>query len=104
MLATDEALTKLTTVPSEQEAAIIVAALSDEEIDACYVGETTASFRVGVPGQVHVYVSEIEFDHARQVLSTTRTASLDEEPYEYDLPRPMRHFAWLVLFLLLLLL
>lgn len=107
MIATDDVLKKLTTVPSEQEAAIIVAALFDEGIDACYMGETTANFRVGVPGKVHVYVSETEYAHARGVFEAQESAADDEPSYDddpsntaWDVAR--RAAIWLILLLMLL--
>jgi hypothetical protein len=102
MLATEESLTRLTTVPSEQEAAIIVAALNDEGIDACYMGETTANFRAGVPGQIHVYVSEAEFRHAKELLEATERSVDDQIHVEEDKPSAIRQLVWIALVLLVL--
>lgn len=102
MIATKEALTKLTTVPSEQEAAIIVASLVAVGIDACYMGETTANFRVGVPGKVHVYVSEAEFEHARQLLNSQESHVANASADEEEKPSAIRQFAWKTLVLLIL--
>ena len=106
MIATEEGLTKLTTVSSEQEAAIIVAALIDEGIDACYMGETTANFRVGVPGKVHVYVSEAELERARRLFegheAAAKSLSLEEDEAETGGGWMWKSLVLLVLFLLLL--
>jgi hypothetical protein len=107
MIATGQALTKLTTVPSEQEAAIIVAALLEEGIDACYMGETTANFRVGVPGKIYVYVTEAHFVNARRVFDEREAATALNSHADDEITDTRGGWLWkslvlLVLFLLLL--
>jgi uncharacterized membrane protein len=107
MIATDESLQRLTTVPSEQEAAIIVAVLIAEGIDACCMGETTANFRVGVPGKIHVYVSAGEVERARRIFEEREAAALESLTTDNDEADTASGWMWkalvlLALFLLLL--
>jgi hypothetical protein len=106
MLATAEKLTKLTTVSNEQEAAILVATLQVAGIDACHMGETTANFRVGVPGQVHVFVAEKEFERAQHVFAEEEalqnTKSLEDDESGRTSSWGWKVLVLLVLFLLLL--
>jgi hypothetical protein len=74
----DPTVTCLTTVATEQEAALIVAALEDDGIEAHFAGETAASFRLGVPGGVQVFVRKAELA-AAQVLQYEFEASESDE-------------------------
>ena len=64
-----ENITPLTSVPSELEASLIVAALEDEGLDASMTGIYTAGFRAEAPGQVQVHVADSDLARAKSVLS-----------------------------------
>ncbi len=101
--------TRLTTVTSEQEAAIIVAALAGQGIKANYAGDTTANFRVGVPGKVQVYVSTADLQNAIQKLQALRETTFqelaeDEDSSPNSMPKFLRAVAVIILLLLLLIL
>jgi len=59
----------LTTVPLEAEAALLVAALADQGIEAMHVGELTTGFRAEAPGDVQILVRARDVDRAREILS-----------------------------------
>ena len=76
--------TTLTRVPTEQEAAMIVAALADLGIEAHATGDITAGFRAGAPGYVQIQVRAVDLPQARQALleltpSEARLVSLVED-------------------------
>jgi hypothetical protein len=71
-------VTLLTTVATEQQAALIVAALEDDDIEAHFAGETAASFRLGVPGGVQVFVRHDQLEEALAVLRGLELADPDE--------------------------
>jgi hypothetical protein len=64
-----EHITPLTSVPTEMEASLIVAALKEEGLDASMTGEYTAGFRAEAPGQVQVQVADSDLARAKSVLS-----------------------------------
>jgi hypothetical protein len=63
-----ERLSSLTSVPSELEASLIVAALRDDGLDASMTGIYTAGFRAEAPGQVQVQVADRDLLRAKSVL------------------------------------
>ena len=63
-----EHISRLTSVPTELEASLIVAALQDEGLDASMTGIYTAGFRAEAPGQVQVQVADSDLAHAKTVL------------------------------------
>lgn len=80
-------VTKLTTVGTEQEAALIVAALEEEGIQADYAGDTTASFRIGIPGSIQINIKSGDFSKAQDVLRKIQQAdSLQEETEDIQEP------------------
>jgi hypothetical protein len=60
--------TKLIEVRTEEQAALIVAALADAGISAKAQGGLTAGFRVEIPGGVDVFVQRADLDRAREIL------------------------------------
>ena len=60
----------LSSVPSEAQAVMIVAALEDRGIQARTQGELTSGFRAEAPGQVQVLVRLSDLERAREVLDT----------------------------------
>jgi len=58
----------LTTVPSEAEAAMIVAKLDAHGIDAQIAGALTSAFRAEVPGRVSVMVRSSDLEAAQQAM------------------------------------
>lgn len=74
-----EHLARLTSVPSDMEASVIVAALSEEGIDATATGGYTAGFKAEAPGVVDVMVAEMDLPVAKNTL-----AKLMEENAEID--------------------
>ena len=65
----------LTSVPSETQAAMIVAALDRENIPAQVQGALTSAFRAEVPGEVQVLVRQADLDRAHEILETLATES-----------------------------
>lgn len=64
---------------SETEAAMIVAALAEEGIEAFKAGGPVSDFKVGVPGHVQVLVRPEDLDRAREAF-----AHLKDEQGEID--------------------
>jgi hypothetical protein len=58
----------LVTVPTELKAALIVAALSEQGIEAQTIGELTSAFRAEVPGGVSILVRHADLERARLAL------------------------------------
>ena len=58
----------LTSVPSEAQAVMIVAALDERGIEARIQGELTSGFRAEAPGQVQVIVRQADLDRARAII------------------------------------
>ena len=62
-------LEKLVSVPNEMEAAAIVNALADHDVQAQAVGGHTSGFRAEAPGQVAVVVGRADLARAREALA-----------------------------------
>jgi len=67
------------TVPSELEAAAIIAALTNHGIEALTTGEYTSGFRAEAPGWVKVVVKYRDLEQADHIL-----AQLEENPDTVD--------------------
>lgn len=65
-------LARLTSVPTEMEAGVIVAELERHGIRATMTGVHTANFRAEAPGQVSVLVDSRDLDLARATLVALR--------------------------------
>lgn len=81
----DEPVT-VKTVPTDIEAAIIVAALADHGINARKVGDFTAGFRAEAPGSVAIVVKAVDEQRARDVLANITHQRSDESR------QPLSHF------------
>lgn len=79
MTVTENSLTKLISVPTEQEAAIIVASLAEEGIGARTLGDFISTYRIGFPGPVQVMVRSDELPEARRVLQEAQQKSLERD-------------------------
>ncbi len=78
-------LAKLTSVPTEMEAGIIVAELEEHGIRATMTGIHTANFRAEAPGQVSVLVDSRDLDLARATLVKLRLGQqVDWSHEEFD--------------------
>jgi hypothetical protein len=64
----------LTTVETEGQAAMIVAALGERGIQARSIGGLTSGFRAEAPGGVKVLVRQIDFDQAQAILQAVEAA------------------------------
>lgn len=62
-----EKLVVLTSVPREEQAAIVVAALEENGVRAVSVGGFTAGFVAEAPGWVQVKVAEADLDQAKRL-------------------------------------
>lgn len=80
MSTTENNPTTLTTFANDWEAAMIVAALERQGIEARLVGEFTSGFRAEAPGRVSVIVKAADLADARQVL--TKVEALSENDVE----------------------
>ena len=67
------------TVPTEIEAAAIVAQLAAHGINASTTGNFTSGFRAEAPGWVQVIVKAEDFEQAEQILAKT-----DEKPVDWS--------------------
>ncbi len=69
----------LISVPTEAEAAIIVAALVDEGIEAEATGGYTASFTTAAPGFAQVVVHQADLERAKEILAELHQLGADME-------------------------
>ncbi|MGH7201945.1 MAG: putative signal transducing protein [Planctomycetaceae bacterium] len=67
-----DSLEVLASVPTEAEAAMIVAALDERGLRAQAVGGHTAGFRADAPGEVAVLVRRMDLDAAARILQELR--------------------------------
>ena len=81
MSADSKFLLELVSVPTEVEAAVIVAALERDGIQAVAAGALTSGFRAEAPGEVQVLVRRSDADRAGQVL---RTSQSQETPIDWS--------------------
>ena len=65
----------LTSVPSEAQAVMIVAALDEQDIPAQVQGALTSAFRAEVPGEVQVLIRQADLDRARAIIEAIDTES-----------------------------
>jgi type III secretory pathway lipoprotein EscJ len=69
----------LTTVETEAEAALLMAALRDRGIEARATGQLTSGFRAEAPGGVRILVRQSDLDRAAEVLREFSPDQPDEE-------------------------
>jgi hypothetical protein len=81
-------IVRLTSVPTEREAAVLVAALETEGITSSMTGQATAGFRAEAPGWVQVLVFEDDLPAARQVLSSESEAGESVDWSQVDVGEP----------------
>jgi hypothetical protein len=60
---------RLISVPTDVEAAAIVAALASHGVEASATGGFTAGFRAEAPGEVQVIVRHADLQRAREILA-----------------------------------
>ena len=77
MSTSTDNLAILATLSTDMEAAMIIAALEREGIQAFMNGEYTANFRTQAPSWPKVEVRESDLEKAREVLGTLRTAPIE---------------------------
>ena len=78
----------LVVVGTESEAAMIVGALTAEDIKAVTEGELTSAMRAEVPGGVRILVLNRDLDRARQVLGEYRQGPLQVDWSQADVGGP----------------
>ena len=81
-------LQELISVPSEVEAAVIVAALEREGIKAVAAGALTSGFRAEAPGEVQVLVKRSDADRAQQTLRECQTQQSPIDWSQVDVGEP----------------
>jgi len=87
MLNTDN-LARVTSVPTEYEAGIIVGGLEARGIRAIMTGVNTASFRAEAPGSVEVLVAEQDLAKAEAALEEVRAEQADIDWSQVDVGEP----------------
>ncbi len=66
---------RLTTVPTEAQAALAVAALEQHGVHAQSVGELTSGFRAEAPGGVQILVRRADLERAQEALRAIEAES-----------------------------
>lgn len=79
---------ELISVPSEIEAAAIVAMLTEQGIRASTTGGYTAGFRAEAPGQVNVVVRHADVEQAKLALAATAGKQTDVNWSQVDVGEP----------------
>jgi hypothetical protein len=78
-------------VPTDIEAAAIVAALEAHGVHASTTGGYTAGFRAEAPGQVQVIVRRHQLQRAREVLADVREEATEIDWSQVDVGEPEDH-------------
>ena len=81
-------IVRLTSMPTEREAAMIVAALEQNGITSTMSGQFTAGFRAEAPGWVQVLVAEEDLGRAEEVLAEIRGEQDDVDWSQVDVGQP----------------
>ena len=87
-MADDRRIVPLTTVLSEREAVLIVAALQENGITSTMSGWITGDFRIGIPGYVQVLVFEEDLAQAQQILAAVGKEDTDVDWSQVDVGEP----------------
>lgn len=84
----DADLVVLMTVPREVEAQLIVDALAEKGVEAHQAGGAISSFKVGIPGDVVIYVKPEDQAQAVQALAEIRDEAdhIDWSQIKFDQP------------------
>jgi hypothetical protein len=85
MTTSTDNLVTLAELSTDMEAAMIIAALEREGIEAFMKGEFTASFRAEAPSWPKVEVRESDYERARAILNEMNPAVVSEPIDESDL-------------------
>jgi hypothetical protein len=83
-----EHIVRLTSVPTEREAAIIVAALDESGIPSTMSGQFTAGFRAEAPGWVQVLVAKEDLARAQEILARLRAEQDEVDWSQVDVGQP----------------
>ena len=83
-----EHLARLTSVPTDMEASVIVAALEEEGVASTATGGYTAGFKAEAPGWVQVLVAEADLPVARNTLAKLRKENAEIDWSKIDVGEP----------------
>ena len=83
-----EDLLVLISVPTEIEAASIVAALAQDDIRAVATGGLTSGFKAEAPGEVQVLVKRADAERAQQTLQEIRSGKNPIDWSQVDVGEP----------------
>ncbi len=83
-----EHVVRLTSTPTEREAAVIIATLEEVGIQSTMAGQFTAGFRAEAPGWVQVLVAEENLTRAQEVLAEVREEQDDIDWSQVDVGEP----------------
>ena len=86
MTNTDNNPVRLIVVPTEHEAAMIVAELERQGIESRLVGDMTASFRADAPGYVTVQVRVADLQRAKDAIEAVQAAPWEYPSSTFDQP------------------
>jgi hypothetical protein len=79
---------RLTSMPTEREAAVIIAALEECGITSTMSGQFTAGFRAEAPGWVQILVAEEDVARAKEALANVRDEQRDIDWSQVDVGEP----------------
>lgn len=88
MTADPDAPEVVVAVPTDIEAATIVAALAARGVEASTTGGYTAGFRAEAPGEVQVIVKQSDLTRARLMLQQIRADNSDIDWSRVDVGQP----------------
>ena len=88
MSVDSKSLLELVSVPTEIEAAVIVAALERNGIQAVAAGALTSGFRAEAPGEVQVLVKRSDADRAEHVLRESQSQDTPIDWSQVDVGEP----------------
>ncbi len=84
----NEHIAKLTSVPNEMEAGIIVGALEERGIKSTMTGQFTSGFRAEAPGWVQILVAEDDLAAAQEILAEVKRGDDKVDWSQVDVGEP----------------
>ena len=84
-MTSPEDIEVLTSVATEPEAAMIIAALKQDDLDAVAEGVLTSALRAEAPGEVRILVRSLDMDRAKVVLNEFQQGPVDVDWSKVDL-------------------
>jgi Putative prokaryotic signal transducing protein len=87
-MADERKIVRLASVPTEREAALLIAMLEEKGIKSTMSGQATAGFRAEAPGWVQLLVFEDDFPRAREIIESVDAGDSEVDWSRIDVGHP----------------